>query len=234
MFHLAFAATALLFLAIPSQAQYYEPGGYESVEARYFSAGFQHSDFRARASNPLADSGAIKYNRIMPTLGFRQGPVEVVFGYTRYTLQGESREAIIFSGMFSNDFPITGTRPSVLMASLMLATDFTKAEAVGPQRGSFNIVSIGIGAGLKYRYSDRSVDFSISAGGIAHFSLEGLSTGSGFSGATVALATLILPQVPIFDGLVTGYRFRYQMWSMSDERFNYRGVFHGPYVGVLF
>lgn len=228
------AGIAMVLAAVTAHAQYYEPRGYQPADARYLAAGFLLSDFQPRSSNPLADSGAIAYSRVMPTLAFRQGPVEAMFGYARYTLQGERREAIIFSALFTNDIPLTGERDGGLLGSLMLATDFTKAEAAGPQRGSFNIVSIGIGGGVKYRSYDRSADFSVSAGGIAHFSFEGLSTGSGFSGAIVSSVSLILPQVPIFEGLALGYRFRHQMWSMSEKRFNYRGVFHGPQVGILF
>ncbi|MFN0159321.1 MAG: hypothetical protein ACKVRP_14770 [Bacteroidota bacterium] len=226
---------SLVLLSVPElQAQYYEPSVYEQAEARYANVGFMQRDFQPLSSNPVADSLAIGFNRIMPMIGLRQGPVDVVFGYTRFTLRGERREAILFAARFTNDIPVAGTKPGALIIPLVIGTDYSKAQAVGPERETFNIVSVGIGGGLKYRYYTRSVDFSIAATEIFHYAFEGFNTGSGFSAATVGEASVLFPGALALDGIALGYRFRYQIWSMSEQRFNYRSLSHGPYLGIMF
>jgi len=61
-----------------------------------------------------------------------------------------------------------------------------------------------------------------------------LSTGSGFSGAVVLDASTVFRTIGIADGLALGYRFRLQTWSLSNARFDYRAVSHGPYIGIAF
>ena len=215
-------------------AQYYERETYEPADARYVYAGFMQRDFSPRASNSIPDSLSITFNRLMPFIGLRQGPVDFMFGYTTYTLGGESKTSIFLAANISQEIILSGRRSNALVMPFMLSADFTKAEGIGVERENFNIGSVGIGAGLKYRYNSESVDFSIQAGEIVHYSFEGVSTGNGFSAATVADALLLLPGALVFDGVVVGYRFRLQTWAMNREQFNYKSVSHGPYIGVMF
>jgi hypothetical protein len=190
-------------------------------------------DFAPRASNTEQDSVRIRYSRLMPVLSYRQGPVEVQFGYATYTLNGLSRAAVFFGTMFTNDVPIAGSKRSALVVPLMIAADYTKAEAAGPQRENFNVASIGLGAGLRFRRIEEWVDWSVSADAVAHYSFEGFSTGSGFSGAVIAETVAFFPGLGLLDGLIAGYRFRYQSWSLRDGLFDYRVITHGPFVGVM-
>lgn len=215
-------------------AQYTEQREYAPSEARYITLGFSNRDFSPIGSNALPDSLAIRYKRVMPMVSFRQGAVELFFGYTTYTLSGSSKSAIFFGGRFGTEVPIVGRRSSALLFPFQLAADFTKAEGIGPSREDFNVASVGIGAGLKYRYVNGGLEFSIGADELAQYSSEGFGIGTGFSAATVGDATLLLRNVDIVDGLVIGYRFRLQTWSMNETKFNYQSVSHGPYVGVLF
>jgi hypothetical protein len=215
-------------------AQYYEQREYAPSEARYVGVGVLDCDFTPLDSNPIPDSLAIRYHRLMPVISFQQGSAELFFGYTRYTLSGESKAAIVFGGRYGAEIPIVGGRPSTLLFPLQLAADFTKAEGVGSTKEDFNIASLGIGMGLRYKYASRSLEFSLGVVELVQYSSAGIGISSGFSAATLGDAILLLRDVAVFDGLVIGYRFRLQTWSMSEDRFNYRSVSHGPYLGVMF
>lgn len=230
------AARIAMLIACAGEAfgQYYEPSEYQQPEARYASAGFLQRDFRPLGSNPLVDSLAVRFNTLMPVIGLRQGPVDVTFGYTRFTLRGERREAIFLGARFTNDIAVAGTKPGALLIPLVIGTDYTKAQNVGRERETFNVVSVGIGGGVKYRYSTRSVDVTVGVTEIVHYAFEGFNTGSGFSAATVGEAGVLFPGAVALDGVALGYRFHYQTWSMSDRRFNYRSLSHGPYIGLMF
>lgn len=219
---------------VPAYAQYYEDDEYSSPPARYLYGGFQNMNFRPRSSNPLDDSLAIEFDRGMPVIGFRQGMMDLTFGYTRFTTGGRSRAAIFFGAMLSTEVPVSGKKPGTLVFPLLVSADYTKAEALGSEKDDFNIASVGVGAGLKYRYSGGSVDFSVGAMEVLHFSSEGFGTGTGFSAATIGEANVMLRKALILDGVVLGYRFRLQSWSMSNEAFDYRSISHGPYLGIMF
>ncbi len=228
------ALIMLALVAATAAAQYEEPRDVMPLEARYIAAGVLDREFLPTGSNPLADSAGIHYRVWMPILSFHQGPVQIAFGYTRYSRGGESKEAVHFGTVLTSEVGISGGRSRSFSLPLCLAADFTKAEAVGPKRDNFNIASVGVGAGLRYQYRSPAVDVGIHALGIIHFAFEGLGTGSGSSSALDCDARVMLKSVHIGDGLVLGYRLRAQRWNMSDEAFNYHAISHGPYLGVMF
>ncbi len=234
MRRISFTIVLAALMCSSLQAQYYERRSYESPQERFIHVGFLQRDFQPRSSNTSPDSLAIKYNRFMPTIGFRQGLFDITFGYTKFSLKSRSREAVFFAATFENEFVLSGKSPSTLVLPILIATDFTKSEGVGDERDNFNIASVGFGGGLTYRCTGESFDFSVRAAEILHFSFEGLNTGSGFSAATIAEATFLLQDAPVFDGIAFGYRFRLQTWSMNEARFDYRSVSHGPFIGVMF
>ncbi len=228
------AIAGIILAGPPCLAQYDQPRDYTIDEARFFAAGVLHREFSPRSGNPTPDSAAIRFKAYMPILSFHQGPIEIGFGYTRYTLGGTSRSTVYFGTVFTNEFPLAVSRAHALVVPISVAADFTKAEATGVERDNFNIASLGIGTGLRYRFMSVDVDAGIRVLGIIHYSFEGLSTGSGSSASVLADAGVILKSVHIGEGIALGYRFRYQRWSMSNARFNYSVVNHGPYLGVLF
>lgn len=221
----SFSATVL--------SQYYEEKA-PAIDARFVTAGVTTREFTPRSTNSLPDSIRIQYNRIMPMISFRQGGGELMFGYSTYTLSGSSKTTIFFGGKFGTEVPIAGRRPSMLVFPLVLVVDYTKAEGIGPSKEDFNIASVGIGIGLKYRYVTSSMEFSIDVEEVAQYSTEGIGIGSGFSASTLSDAVLVLRDFGVLEGTVVGYRFRLQTWAMSESKFNYRSVSHGPYVGILF
>ncbi len=226
-------AFSTVMISAPARAQYYEEREYEPAETRYIYAGFMQRNFSPLGSNTAPDSSAISFNKLMPMIGFRQGPVDIFVGYTKFDQRGESNDAIFVGTVVSTELPISGGRNSGLRFPLMFAADYTKAASGGPSRDDFNIASLGLGAGLAYRLSSKDVDFSVHVGELLQYATQGLSTANGFSAATLADASLILRGV-LFEGIAFGYQFRYQTWSMSDEKYNYKAVAHGPYLGILF
>jgi hypothetical protein len=217
-----------------ARAQYYEPQEYSPPTDRYVYIGAQQRDFKPLASNPLGDTSLVRFNTWLPMIGIRQGLFDIVFAYNRFSLRGEKRTAIFFGATASQDLPVLGAYPSSLVIPVMLSADFTKAENTGPSRKDFNIASLGIGSGLKFRTEGHATGFSVYLTEILHYSFEGVSTGNGFSAATLGEATFSFTRVPLVGGIVLGYRFRYQTWSMSDEQFNYKALAHGPFLGVMF
>ena len=228
------AVAVLLLAGSVAMAQYDEPRAFTQLEARFIAAGVLDRDFHKGNGNPLGDSAAIGYRAWMPMLSFHQGPVTVSFGYTRYRRDGQSKEAVHFGTILTNDLPLSVRTASTFSIPICVSADFTKAEASGPQRDNFNIASIGVGAGLRYQYRSPAFDAGITALGIVHFAFEGLGTGSGSSRALECDARFLFRAVHIGDGIVVGYRLRAQRWDMADERFTYTSFHHGPYLGVMF
>lgn len=220
-------------LCTTAHAQYFEPRAYEPSEARYVAAGVFFRDFAPRATNSAPESLKVNYKTVMPFLSFRQGSVDVSFGYTSYSLRGATRAAIFAASTFTNDVPLAGSRGSTLILPFLIAADFSKSESTGSDRDDFNVASVGIGTGLKYRSVGESIDFAVSAVGAIHYSFEGFNLRSGSSTAVLGEAIALFRRIPVLEGIAAGYRFRWQSWS-TDGNFDYRTVNHGFFVGVMF
>ena len=223
-------------LGKPAAAQYLEdePRNYSPSIARYLSAGIYARDFSPRPGNDAPDSLRISYNSIMPVLGFRQGPVEILFGYTNYHLVAASCAGVFFGATFVSEVALAGGKEAALVLPVVISADFTKSESAGSDRDNFNVGSLGVGTGLKFRLTQPGFDFSVQAAAIIHYSFEGFSVQSGSSSALTGDAVALLRSVPILDGIAVGYRFRLQSWSMPGGKFEYRTTNHGVYLGVLF
>jgi hypothetical protein len=214
-------------------AQYYERSQ-EETPNRYIHAGFLLRNFEPRTSNSLPDSLRIFYDSFMPTIGFRQGLVDLTLGYTRYTLRGQSKSSIFAAVAVASELPLAFGRTHSLLLPFQISSDYTQADNTGGDKENFNIGSVGIGAGLKYRFRQPSFEFSVQAVEAVHWALEGFSTGNGFSAATLGETSFIFKDVLSFDGIVLGYRIRYQTWNMSNAKFNYNSLSHGAFLGVIF
>jgi hypothetical protein len=233
MARLSMAAACCMVLVVPSRAQYMEQRSYEPSLVRYIAGGVFFRDFTPRGSNTAPDSLAIRISRVMPFLMFRQGPIDLTFGYTTYTLGGGTRATIFLGTTFATEFPLIGGRGSALVLPLLLAADFTKAESAGSDRDHFNTASVGAGTGLKFRFAGEDADISVAAMGVYHYSFQGYSIESGSSPAVIGEAALVLKRVLLFDGIAAGYRFRHQSWNTGGF-FDYTTTNHGLFVGVLF
>jgi len=231
----AAASFILCCAASTASAQYNEETrSYSPMEARFASVGAFVRDFKPRSSNTEPESLAVSYSRVMPLVGFRQGPLDAVFGYTTYDLNGASCSAIYFDVSFAGEYILAGGRAQALILPFVLDADYQKSESSGTLQDNFNVGSIGIGTGIKYRMTGESVDFSAMAVGIIHYCFDGYSVQTGSSPAVTAEAVAILPGVGILNGLAFGYRFRYQSWTLGNGRYDYKTVNNGVFVGVLF
>ncbi len=219
----------------PAGAQYLEPSrSYAPADARYVSGGIFARDFKPRPGNTAPESLAVSYTRVMPVVGFRQGPVDFLFGYTTYDLHGAARSAIYFGVTFTGEYVLSGNRERALVLPFLVDADFTKSESAGTLHDNFDVGSIGIGTGIKYRTNGESVDFSVMAAAVIHYSFDGYSLQTGSSPAAVAEAVALLPGVGILNGLALGYRFRFQAWTLGNGRYDYRTVNNGIFLGVMF
>lgn len=219
--------------ATPLSAQYYERT-FDAPSNRFVHAGFFHREFRPRWSNTQPDSLRIDYTRIMPTIGFRQGLIDATIGYARYALRGQDRTSVFVSVTVGNEFPLAFSPTHALLLPIMIASDYTRSDNTATDKEDFNIGSIGIGAGLKYRFRQPRFEFTVHAAEAIHWSFEGFSTGSGFSAATTAEALFLFRNALLLDGIALGYRVRYQTWNMNNDAFDYRSFSHGAFVGVMF
>ncbi len=234
MIRFCVAAMMIVCVHARSAAQYYEGADHAPrFSTSYVSAGVLFRDFSPMSSNPLGDTASIHYNAVMPVMALRQEMIELLFGYTRYTMDGKSLEAILFGVTFMQEFRLIGERESRLSLLGVLSSDYTKSEATGPERETFNVGSFGGGLGLRYRYSSQSMDAFISGTFSAQYSTEGFGTGTGFSTVTLGESVFLFRSVPIFDGISLGYRLRYQTWSMSEDTFDYKSLSHGPFIGLI-
>src|SRR5512146_2893650 len=134
-------------------AQYYEEREGRPVESRYIYLGVMQRDFQPMRSNAAPDSVRIGFTKAMPMIGFRQGPVDIFVGYSKFDQRGKSNDAIFVGTVVSTEFPVSGRKGNGLAVPLMFAADYTKASSGGPQREDFNVASLGLGVGLKYQLS---------------------------------------------------------------------------------
>jgi len=227
------ALGALLLLGASARAQYYDeplepPGPY-----RFLFAGVGSADFAPTGSNTAPDSAQISYTSLMPLVGIRQGPFELMLGYAQYSQGGATLSSITLQTTVSFDITLSGGRSEALVLPILIAGDYTKAASQGPSRSDFNLGSVGAGAGLAYRRSNPSLEFTVEAGGLLQYSFEGFGTVYGFSPAALVRVTAVLPRFPVLNGIALGYRFRSQSWSMSDKTLNNRFLLHGLSVGIL-
>jgi hypothetical protein len=220
--------------SLPSVAQYIEPVEGLPIEPRFVSLGASWWNFAPLGSNVLPDSSAIRFNRVAPTLAYHDGQLDIAASYTTYAEGGESHPAIYFGGKFGQEIPLSGPRSAALTLPISALVEFTKVEANGLSRQTFNVGDIGLGAGLKYRSVSRTMQFWVEGGGVAALAFDAYSLGNGFCGAAYAEAALLIGDVGPFKGIALIYRFRWQSWSMSDHEFNYSSLVHGPELGVVF
>jgi len=227
---------SLLFLCVNVHAigfaQYFDPEETESGRGRYISGGAVLSDFRPLSTNSRPDSTMIRYSTWVPMISARQDLFTIYFGYGTFDLGGTRKSTVIFGLEVGTAFPLS--RGSDLSVPVSLGVNYTRAGSPGPEKETFNIASTGIGLGIMYRAQGSRFDFRISASEFFHYSFEGFNTGAGFSAATVGDVTLWAKNWLVLNGVLFGYRFRYQTWAMNNKNLNYRSLSHGPFIGLSF
>jgi len=213
-------------------AQYFDPEETATNRGRYIAGGAVMSDFRPLSSNSRPDSLLIRYSTWVPMVSARQDLFSIYFGYGTFNLGGTKKSTVIFGLEVGTAFPLS--KGSGLSVPVSLGVNYTRAGSLGPEKETFNIASTGIGLGIMYRAQGNRFDFRIGASEFLHYSFEGFNTGAGFSAATVGEATLWAKNWLVLNGVLFGYRFRYQTWAMNNKNLNYRSLSHGPFIGVSF
>jgi len=216
-----------------AMAQYIESQSTPVGQERYFRLGVEFRTFEPLLSNTSPDSLRVSYAQPLAIVGFTQGPLDIMLGYGTYPWAGSSRTAMFVSMTVGTEVSLGGPGPGGLSLPLVVAADFTKSELPPPEKNTFNVGSVGVGGGLLFRTAGRSARGSLRLVAAAHYCIDGFSAGGGFSFASFGEATLLLPGALALDGVVAGYRFRYQSWSMTNDWHDYRAFSHGPFVGVM-
>lgn len=216
------------------EAQYYdEPSTLAAWSERFLHAGIEFRQFTPLSSNSSPESLTVSYNRAMICGGFRQGSVDILVGGGTYPLRGSSQATLYVQTTIAVEIPLAGKSSTRLSLPLMIAADFTKADVPGPEKNTFNVGSVGLGGGLALRHRSRTVEVIVRVSGAAQYCLDGFSLEGGWSPAVFGDAAVLLPRTLVLDGIVVGYRVRWQSWLMSNDMHDYRAFGHGPYLGVM-
>ena len=191
-------------------------------------------DFSPLSSNTEQESSRVHYNA--PTVGieYREMNTRVNISYTPYSLQGKNTSSLSILVVSMYDVPIRispGNRNWII--PLVLSTNYVKAGSPEKSSHDFNIASIGVGSGLKYRTIQQLFALQLQALGIIHYCSEGFGIDNGTSLAAGAEIQFLFPEI-VGDGLVVGYQFMHQQWTMKNSEWNYKRTTHGPFVGIFF
>ncbi|MEW5800131.1 MAG: hypothetical protein AB1728_14120, partial [Bacteroidota bacterium] len=133
-----------------------------------------------------------------------------------------------------NDFPLTGReQKNGVFIPIKLSANYVKSESGYKGQKNFDIGSLGVGTGIKYRFITREFGVQVSATGTLHFSNVGFGTEYGSQTALTGEIQIIIPNI-FFDGMIVGYRYDKQQWNMNDSSLDYERYYHGPFVGIFF
>lgn len=208
--------------------------GYERAmlsEYRSIGVGYHAQKFSGSSSNSLPDSNRIQFSTGLPVIELRQNNGRLAVGYQTYTdIKGSQREAFSVFGENHNDIALTGGKGDMgsILIPIVVSAAYLRAESPVQAIGNFDVGSLGLGSGIKYRYFDRSFGIQAFAIGSLSYASEGFSTDYGSQTSLAAEIQLI------FSGLVTGYRFESQRWNMSSNILDYQRWYHGAFIGVVF
>ncbi|MGE5313516.1 MAG: hypothetical protein ACM3Q4_02360 [Acidobacteriota bacterium] len=229
------ALIILLALCGTAAAQEFETTfhDYDLVGYRSLGAAGALQTFEPRSDNSLPDSLAIRFDSPMFFLEFRQMDLRIAASYSHYTLHGEGKSSYSIYADGSTDLPVSARRSGGLYIPIIVATNYVRAEGLGTSSGIFDVGSIGIGTGLKYRYLSEAFGLQLSGGAVIHYSTVGFSIENGSSVAARGEFQLLLPEL-LWSGMTIGYRFETQQWRMSEAKFNYMRRYHAAFLGIFF
>ncbi len=220
----------LIVCAVLGSAQDF---GYEQVmlsEYRSLGVGYHLQDFSAVTSNSLSDSNRIAFSSALPLIELRQNDGRLSVGYQTYTdVKGKKREAFSVFGENHNDISLSGrASKGSFFIPIVVCANYVRAEGPNQSIGSFDVGSLGLGTGLKFKHFERSFGIQSFVFGSLAYASEGFSTDYGSQTSLAAEIQLI------FSGLVTGYRFESQRWNMSNNDLDYQRWYHGAFIGFVF
>jgi len=213
--------------------------GYEYMmlsDYRAIGVSYTQQKFSPRSSNTLSDSSAISFSTALPFIEFRQNNGRLSIGYQTYLdISGKTKESFSVYGETHNDIALTDRKKqsAAFVIPIIVAANYVRAES--PKNGAkdFDIGSLGLGTGLKFKHFERSFGFQAFVIGTIYYASEGFSTEFGSQNSVAAEIQFLIPEI-IYEGMIVGYRFESQRWNMNDVTLNYQRQYHGLFVGFLF
>lgn len=224
----------IFFFPFLLEAQDFGYSYYTITDFRSLGVSYTLQDFRTAGSNPLHDSAAIRFNTNLPMIEYRELSARVAVGYQSYVLRGKNINAFSVYMESGNDLSLTGRdQRNGFFIPVKLSANYVRAENSVPGQKNFDIGSLGIGAGGKFRYLSKT--FGLQAIGTAtiHYSSVGFGTEYGSQFSLLGEVQCLFPEV-LFEGIIVGYRYERQQWDMSNSILNYQRYYHGPFIGVFF
>ncbi len=229
----------IIFIILFSSLLVSQDFGYEYLmlsEYRALNGGYHQQKFSPRNSNTLADSAVIRFSTALPTIELRQNNGRLSVGYQTYVdLSGKSKESFSVYGETHNDIALTDRKnqSAALVVPIVVAANYVRAESPNNGIKDFDIGSLGLGTGLKFKHFERSFGLQAFVIGTIYYSSEGFSTEYGSQNSVAAELQCIIPEI-IYEGMIVGYRFESQRWNMNDVSLNYQRQYHGLFAGFLF
>lgn len=227
----------IFFTAIFFQSMYSQDFGfayYSITDYRSLGASYNAQEFYPSRSNKLHDSLRIRFNTALPSIEYREMDARVAIGYQEYTYAGKSLSSFSVYVESGNDFPLTGReQKNGIFIPIKLSANYVKSESGKLGQKNFDIGSLGVGTGMKYRFITRDFGLQVSATGALHFSNVGFGTEYGSQTALTGEIQIIIPNIFV-DGMLIGYRYDRQQWNMNDSSLDYERYYHGPFIGIFF
>ena len=226
-----------IFLAASSPLLFSQDFGYEynSVqEFRSLGMSVNAQQFLPAASNSMPDSQRLSFSSPLPFFEYRQMDVRIAVGYQEFTIQNRSRSSFTVALEQSNDYPLAGKKgESTLLLPIAFSSNFVKAEGIPGKIRNFEIGSVGLGTGLRYRYVTRQFALQVTLIALYHYSTVGFSTEYGSQKTFSAELFTVFSDI-LFDGVVIGARIDQQEWDISGIDLDYRRTVAGPFVAIVF
>lgn len=207
---------------------------YSITDYRSLGASYNVQEFSPSNSNTLPDSLKIRFTTALPFIEYREMNARVAIGYQEYTHANKTLSSFSVYVESGNDFPLTGReQKSGLFLPIKLSANYVKSESGHRGQRNFDIGSLGVGTGIKYRFLAREFGLQVSATGALHFSNVGFGTEYGSQTAATGEIQVIIPNI-VLGGLTIGYRYDRQQWNMNDSSLDCKRYYHGVFVGMLF
>lgn len=229
-----FILFSVIVTLVPAQDFGYEY--FMLTEYRSLGGAYNLQKFSALSSNPLTDSNRTAFSTALPFIEFRQNGGRLAVGYQEFKdVNGKTRESFSVYGDSQNDFPLGGSRKSkaTWFIPIVVGANYVRAQSPNNSVVSFDIGSLGIGSGIKYKYFSRSFGIQAFATGSLYYASEGFSTDYGSQTSLSGEVQFIFSEV-LYQGILFGYRFETQEWNMSNNALDYQRQYHGAFVGFLF
>ena len=228
---------AILFLlSVTVHAQDFGMDVTTLSDFRSLGAGMMMQHFQPSSGNPTAPADRIDFSTSVPMIELRQDGGRLSVGWNGFTdARGSARRSLSVYGETHNDLPLglkLGTMPTLFLP-VIVSANYVRADAPSATVGPFDIGSVGIGTGLKFKRFGRDWGVTTFAAASLLYATRGFSTEYGSQTSLAGEITVIRNGWGL-EGVLAGYRFERQVWNMNDARLDYRRLYHLLFIGFLF